>query len=353
MTVPVAALVSVLLLLANAGFVALEFALVGARSTRLEPLAQQGRRSAVLALGAMRKLNLQLAGAQLGITLASLSLGYVAEPLVVHAIEDLLGFTPLSEVVIGVVAFVVGLGLVVFAHMVVGEMVPKNLAITAPERTLMLLVRPNRWYLVVFGPVVWLLNSIANLGMRALRITPRNEMGSAPSADDLARMLAESHREGLIERDAQRMLTGVLDFGDSKVADVMVERDNIVSVTEATTVAEAEQLVATTGHSRLPVFDVSGSEPLGFVHAKDLLGLSANAGPLALPLRLVRRMPVVASDRSLEELLVGMQGTGVHVALVVDGTGAGGSVVGLVTLEDLLEELVGDITDETDPFHDR
>jgi CBS domain containing-hemolysin-like protein len=347
-----AAVLSVMLLMANAGFVAMEFALVGARSTRLEPLAAEGRRSAVLALAAMRKLNLQLAGAQLGITLASLSLGYVTEPLVVHGIEDLLGFTPLSEVVIGVVAFVVGLGLVVFAHMVVGEMVPKNLAITAPERTLMLLVRPNRWYLAVFGPVVWVLNSIANVGMRILRITPRNEMGSAPSADDLARMLLESHREGLIERDAQRLLTGVLDFGDTTVADVMVLRDGIVSVTEATTVAEAEQLVATTGHSRLPVFAASGSEPLGFVHAKDLLGLSANAGPMALPLRLVRRMPVVARDRSLEEVLVGMQGTGVHVALVVDGPDADGSVVGLVTLEDLLEELVGDITDETDPHHD-
>lgn len=347
-----AAVLSVVLLAANAGFVALEFALVGARSTRLEPLAAEGRRSAVLALGAMRKLNLQLAGAQLGITLASLSLGYVTEPLVVHGIEDLLGFTPLSEVVIGVVAFVVGLGLVVFAHMVVGEMVPKNLAITAPERTLMLLVRPNRWYLAVFGPVVWLLNSIANVGMRILRVTPRNEMDSAPSADDLTRMLAESHREGLIERDAQRMLTGVLDFGDRSVAEVMVSRDRIVSVTEATTVAEAEQLVATTGHSRLPVFDQSGSEPLGFVHAKDLLGLSANAGPMALPLRLVRRMPVVAQDHSLEEVLLGMQGIGVHVALVVGSSDDEGSVVGLVTLEDLLEELVGDITDETDRLNE-
>lgn len=349
----IAALVlSVVLLALNAAFVALEFALVGARRTRLEPLADQGRRSAVLALGAMRKLNVQLAGAQLGITLASLSLGYVTEPLVVHGIEDLLGFTPMSEVVIGVIAFVVGLGVVVFAHMVVGEMVPKNLAITAPERTLMLLVRPNRWYLVVFGPVVWLLNSIANLGMRALRITPRNEMELAPSANDLTRMLAESHREGLIEGDAQRLLTGVLDFGDRAVAEVMVQRDQIVSVTEATTVAEAERLVATTGHSRLPVFDHAGSEPLGFVHAKDLLGLSANAGPMALPLRLVRRMPVVAVDRSLEDALVGMQGAGIHVALVVDHTTVGGSVVGLVTLEDLLEELVGDITDESDPFLD-
>jgi len=345
-----AAVLSVVLLLLNGAFVALEFALVGARYSRLEPMAAQGRRSAVLAVAAMRRLNMQLAGAQLGITLASLSLGYVAEPLVVHALEDLLALGPIPPTLGRVVSLVLGLAFVVFIHMVVGEMVPKNLAITAPERTLLVLARPNLWYLRLLGPVVWLLNAVALAGVRLLRITPRDELESAPSADDLARMLAESHRLGLIEGDAHRLLTGVLDFGGRTAATVMVPRPSIQSVTTSTTLADAEALIASSGHSRLPVFDDSSGEPLGFVHAKDLFALSGSVGGLPIPMRLVRRMPLVPCDRPLEELLGVMRRTGVHVALVIDDAGA---VDGLVTLEDLLEELVGEIIDETDvdPAH--
>lgn len=362
-----AAVLSALLLALNGAFVALEFALVGARHSRLEPLAAQGRRSAVLAVGAMRRLNLQLAGSQLGITLASLSLGYVAEPLVVHAIEDLLAFGPVPPTVGRAVSLVLGMSLVIFVHMVVGDLAPKNIAITAPERTLLVLARPNQWYLRVFGPLVWLLNALALAGVRLLRVTPRDHVESTPTADDLTRMLAESHRLGLIEGEAQRLLTGVLDFGDRSAADVMVPAGRIVTITNGTTVAQAEHTIARTGHSRLPVSDATSGEPLGFVHAKDLLALSGSVGSLPVPLRLVRRMPLVGPQVALDELMGTMQRTGVHIALVVTDTSgpvasggadkpvgrqeagaASAEVVGLVTLEDLIEELVGDIVDETD-----
>jgi CBS domain containing-hemolysin-like protein len=341
----IAALVgSVLLLVANGAFVAYEFALVGSRQSLLEPMVGDGRRGAQLGLDAMRHLNLQLAGAQLGITLASLTLGYVAEPLVVGLVESGLGVVSVPEVVRHSIAFVLGLGVVVFLHMVVGEMVPKNLAITHPERTLLALVHPARLYLGVFRPLVAALTSVANALLRLLQITPRDQLAAVSSSEDLAQMLAESHRQGLIEGDAHRLLTGVLEFGRRTVGSVMVPRHQIVWVSARATAAEAEGLAARSGHSRLPVLDDDTGEPLGFVHGKDLLALSEAAGPRPLPLRLVRRMPVVPVDGPLEKLLADMRSSGVHVALVLDGTEA----VGLVTLEDLLEELVGEIVDETD-----
>lgn len=362
-----AAILSVLLLAVNGAFVALEFALVGARHSRLEPLAEKGRRSAVLAVGAMRRLNLQLAGSQLGITLASLSLGYVAEPLVVHAIEDLLAFGSVPPAVGRAVSLTLGMSLVIFVHMVVGDLAPKNIAISAPERTLLVLARPNQWYLRVFGPLVWLLNALALAGVRLLRVTPRDAVEATPTADDLTQMLAQSHRLGLIEGEAQRLLTGVLDFGDRAAIDVMVPAGRIVTITNRTTVAEAEATIARTGHSRLPLVDATSGEPLGFVHAKDLLALSESVGSLPVPLRLVRRMPLVGPGVALDGLMGTMQRTGVHIALVVGDDASVGQAVGhdvhtglstpgdgvdrllgLVTLEDLIEELVGDIVDETD-----
>jgi CBS domain containing-hemolysin-like protein len=342
----VAALV---LLVANAAFVAVEFALLGARRSRLEPLAEGGSRRAAVALASMDKLNTQLAGAQLGITLASLTLGYVAEPLVVHLFEDLFGVVGVPEVVSAVVAFVIGLGIVVFVHMVVGEMVPKNIAITHPDATLLALALPNRWYLIVATPLVWLLNTLANALVRLGGITPRQNLNEVPDAEDLVVMLAESQREGFIERGAHRLLTGVLEFRERTVASVMVPVEEVVSVTPSTRVADAERIVADCGHSRLPVLaDHDSGDPglLGFVHAKDLLGLSGAAGGRPLPMRLVRRMPVVSPDRALDELMRAMRHTGVHIAAVA---GTDGELIGLVTLEDLLEELVGEIEDETDP----
>ena len=334
----VAGVVSVVLLAANAAFVAIEFALVGARPSRLAGLAEGGSRTAGMALASLRRLDYQLAGSQLGITLASLSLGYVAEPLVVDSLEHLLGLAPVPEVVSAVVAFALGLGAVVFVHMVVGEMVPKNIAITAPERTLRTLTWPNRWYLVVAGPLVWFLNGIAALVVRLVGVVPRQTLGVDIGREGLVAMLEESRRHGAIERGAQRLLAGVLEFGGGTVAGVMVPWDQVSSVVTTTSVAEAEAVVAASGHSRLPVVESDGT-PVGFVHAKDLLALSSAAASLRLPLRLVRRVSVVPPDQPLEDLLFRMRSTGVHLALVAERE----RLVGLVTLEDLLGELLGDI----------
>lgn len=334
----VALLVSIGLLGANAAFVAVEFALVGARPSRLAGLADAGSRRAALALGSLRRLDYQLAGSQLGITLASLSLGYVAEPLVVQTLENVFSLAPLPEVVSVVVAFALGLGAVVFVHMVVGEMVPKNIAITAPERTLLALAWPNRWYLFVSGPLVWFLNAVAAAAVRLVGVVPRQSLAADIGREGLVAMLEESRRHGAIERGAQRLLAGVLEFGGGTVGSVMVPWADVSAVTTTMTVAEAEAVVAASGHSRLPVVGDDGT-PVGFVHAKDLLALSAAAADLRLPLRLVRRVSVVPPDQPLDDLLFRMRSTGVHLCLVSGPAGA----AGLVTLEDLLGALLGDI----------
>ncbi len=351
---------AVVLVAANAFFVATEFALVAARRTRIEPLAEEGSRAARVALAAMSRLDRQLAGAQLGITVASLLLGFVAEPAVADLLEHLLESTlaPPEAVVHGV-SLVVALALVVFVHMVMGEMVPKGLAISGPERTLLVLALPHQAYVTLVGPLLDLLTALANGVTRLLGVEPRTEVGVAHTPEEFAAMLARSHEEGLIEPFARDLLTGVLDFATRPVAQVMVERSAIVSLPTGATVHEAESLAAESGHSRLPLRGELGSEGpaqdlpgergegvlTGFVHAKDLLGLSATAGGRQVPARVVRPILRVAPDKALGDVLVAMRTAHVHLAVVVDGRG---QTLGLVTLEDLLEELVGDIRDETD-----
>ena len=334
----------VALLLVNGFFVALEFALVGSRRSRLEPLAAGGDRGARRGLDAIGELSVQLAGAQLGITVASLLLGLVGEPAMAHLLSLLVEHVPgVPDGVVHPVSFVVGLTLVVFAHMVLGEMVPKNLTLAHPERTLRQVTGPNRLYLAVARPVVGVLNAMANAGVRLLGVEPRDELASAHTAEELAVLVAASREEGAIEGFAGELLSGVLDFGGQQVSEVMVARERIRALPRTVTVAEAERTVLAEGHSRLPVLGTGGlDDVLGFLHAKDLLTLPEDARDRPVPARLIRRMLVVPRRRSLEDLLLAMRRSRVHFALVVEEDG---TTAGIVTLDDLLEELVGDIVD--------
>ena len=336
----------VLLLVANGFFVAVEFALIASRRTKLEAMAAQGSATARIAVGSMRHLNVQLAGAQLGITMASLALGYVAEPAVAGLLEDAIDrVVELPEGVLHTVGFVIALVIVSFLHMVLGEMVPKNIAIASPERTLLALALPNRAYVTLFGPVLRLLNGLSNIGVRLLGIEPRDELATAASADELAVMLGASRDEGLIEEVAHQLLTGALDLGDRAVRTVMVPRDQVVWLPRTATPAEAEALVVSSGHTRLVVVGEGLDDVLGFLHAKDLLLVPSAARARPLPLGRVRRMVLVPEATMLEDALLAMQQARVHLALV---TGADGGTMGIASLEDVIEALVGDIRDESD-----
>jgi CBS domain containing-hemolysin-like protein len=337
--------VTIALLLANAFFVAVEFALITSRRTKLQPLAAADRRAKV-ALRATGALSFELAGAQLGVTMTSLGLGFVAEPMVSGWIEG--GLRHVGGVPGGVVhtlGFVVALGLVSFFHMVVGEMVPKNIAIAAPERTLLWLALPDRMYVLVFGPIIRALNALANLGTRAFGVQPRDDLETVHTASEIALLLHASHDEGLLEDVEHELLAGALGFGEQPITQVMVPWHEVTTVGRDTTLAELEQVFVERGHSRVPVVAPNGRHVLGFLHAKDLLSMGPEARSRAVPLGRLRRMLIIQPDRTLADTLVTMQRAQLHMALVVHG----GAPLGLATLEDVLEQLVGEIRDESDP----
>jgi CBS domain containing-hemolysin-like protein len=339
-------LVSVVLLLANGFFVAAEFALVAARRTKVEEAAENGGAGAAAALKSMRELSFMLAGVQLGITMASLGLGYVAEPAVAAAIEGALhDVVNLPATLLHSISFVVALTIVVFFHMVVGEMAPKNIAISEPERAAVWLGIPIRIYANVFRPFIALLNAIANAGVRALGVNPRDEIGTLHTAGEIEHMVSESAREGLVDPFEERLLRGVIALGERDAASAMAPRTELIAVPVSASPADIERISLETGRSRIPVYREDLDHIVGFVHVKDLFRIPASERESPFPAHFVRPMLIVPESLKLRPLLAEMRRERRHVALVIDEHGG---TAGIVTLEDLVEELVGEIRDEHD-----
>ena len=336
--------ITVLLLLANGFFVGAEFALVAARRSRIEALAEEGSTRAKMALRSVRELSFMLAGAQLGITMTSLGLGAVAEPAVAKVLEGPL-HSVVPETAIHTVALVIALTIVVFFHMVIGEMAPKNIAIAEPEKTALWVALPFRAYATLFRPFIAFLNWLANKGVRVLGVEPADELHAAHSAAEIGMIVHESADSGMLGRFEHRLLTGAVEFGQRDAASVMVPRTEMVAVPHDASVAEIEQIVLKSGLSRLPVFGANMDEILGFFHSKDLLKIEVDERDKPLPRRLVRHMLAVPESLTLHRLLYEMRRQTQHFALVLDEHGG---TAGIVTLEDVLEELVGDIRDEYD-----
>ena len=337
---------AVLLLMANAFFVAVEFALLASRATRLEPMVDGDDKRAAVALEAVRDLQPQLAGAQLGITMASLGLGFVAEPAVADVLESAIDLVvDVPSGVLHTISFVVALSIVVVLHMVVGEMVPKNIAIAAPERSARLLAPIHRAYVSVLRPVVWALNAMSNGIVRLIGFEPVDELNTALTVNQFHILLHDAVEEGKLEGVEHDLLAGALDFRARTAGSIMVPVSSMVSVPRSTSVADIEQLVADSGHSRIPLTAVGPDDVIGFVHSKDLLQFGRKERDDPFPLEMVRRMLIVEPDQSVRELMRSMRRLRQHMALVQL---PGGDLLGMVTLEDVLEALVGDITDETD-----
>lgn len=331
------------LILANGFFVAVEFALLASLRSRIEE--SPGRLRRELALRAMGRLGTVLAGTQLGVTLASLALGSVAEPAADRFLESLLHRVGLPESVSDPLALVVALLIVVFFHLVIGEMVPKSLALTQPERTLLALSVPATAFVWVFRPVIWVLNRLAFLGSRLFGVEPADELRSTANAAELGLMIEESRDEGLIGADDHELLTAALGFLDRASDDVMVRREDIVAIDRTATVADAERRMYSSGHSRLLLIGDDLDDVVGFVHAKDLLEVPAGERDRPVPLDIVRMTLTVQPDRGLGDVLLAMRRARRHVAVVTD---ARRRTLGMVTMEDVLETIVGDIADESD-----
>ncbi len=336
-----AVLLAVVLLALNAFFVGAEFALISARRSQIEPRAQAGSRLAKTTLRAMENVSLMMAGAQLGITICSLGLGAVGEPAVAHLIRPGLDALDVPGELVHPIAFVIALAIVVFLHVVLGEMVPKNIALAGPDRSALVLGPPLLMIVTVLRPLIVVLNAIANGVLRLLRVEPKGEVSSSYTRAEVAALVEESHGEGLLESDEYDRLAGALGFTEKSVAAVLMTPDSLTTVGRGASVAEVEAVCAATGFSRFPVASSDG-DLVGYLHIKDVLETDPDRRTRPVADKWIRPFAPVVADAPLHEALEILQRRGAHMARVVD---AAGTTLGLATLEDVIEELVGEIRD--------
>jgi CBS domain containing-hemolysin-like protein len=333
--------VTILLLLANAFFVGAEFAAMAARRSQLEPLAEQGSRRAQICIDAMERMGVLLACAQLGITVCSVLLGAISEAALHHALEPVMERIGVPEAFTDGVSLALALLVVVYLHVVIGEMIPKNIAIAGPERSAMALVPVLLYVTKVLGPVIWLMDRASKVIVRLMGVEPKDEVTSAFTAEEVHHIVTESRREGLIEAEQHGLVGAALEFSDKDAIDVAVPIDSLVTLPVTTTPDDVERLVAKKGFSRYPMVDASGALS-GYLHLKDVLYADEVERHLPVPVKRVRKLATVRPADEVEEVLATMQLTGAHLARVVDDEGRD---LGVVFLEDVLEELVGEVTD--------
>lgn len=334
-------LVTVVLLAANAFFVGAEFAAMSARRSQLEPLAEAGSKGARVAMDALQRTGILLATCQLGITVCSVLLGAVSEAALHHALVPVAEGLGLSTVVADVVALLLALAVVVFLHVVYGEMIPKNISIAKPERAAIVLVPPLVWVSKVVAPLIHGMDRLSKAVVRLLGVEPKDELASAFTAEEVAHILDESREEGLVGAHDYERLGAALEFSDKNASDVGVPIEQLVTVTAEATPEDIERLVARHGFSRYPVLDRAG-EVGGYLHLKDVLYADDEERTEPVPTKRVRRMATVRRGDEVESVLQTMQDSGSHLARVVADDGV---VVGVVFLEDVIEELVGEVSD--------
>jgi len=323
----------------NALFVGAEFALISARRTQLEPRVKAGSAAARMALRAIESLTLVIAAAQLGITICSLGLGAVGEPAIAHLLEPVFKGLNVPDGLVHPISFVIAMTIVVFLHVVLGEMVPKNLALVGPERAALLLGPFMLAVVAILRPFVVLLNGAADLVIKILRVEPKSEVASTYSHDEVAGLVEESRREGLLDDHEYGLVSGALVFYKGTIDRVLLPRDGLVTISPSATPVEVEQACAVTGFSRFPVADPAGNIT-GYLHIKDVLETDEASRHEAIADKWVRPLATVVTGSGLHEALRTMQSRGSHMARVADESGR---VLGVIMLEDVLEELVGEI----------
>jgi CBS domain containing-hemolysin-like protein len=336
-----ALVVALLLLLGNAFFVGAEFALVSARRTQIEPQAEAGSRMAKTTLKAMENISLVIGVNQLGITVCSLVLGAVGEPAVAHLIEPVLHAAHVPESFLHPIAFTVGMSIVVYLHVVMGEMIPKNLALAGPDRAALILGPPIWAIVTVLRPVIIVINAVASAVLHLFGVKLMDEVSSTYTREEVAALVEESRGEGLIEGDEYDRLAGALGFTEKSVDSVLMSPDTLTTVRRGSSPADVEALCAATGFSRFPVEGNDG-DLLGYLHIKDVLEPDESRRELPIDDKWIRPFAPVTSGALLHECLQTLQRRGAHMARVVD---AEGRTLGLATLEDVIEELVGEIRD--------
>ena len=333
----------VVLLVGNAFFVASEFAMMSTRRAQIEPLADEGSKRAKVVLYALEHVSLMLATCQLGITICSLLILNVSEPALHHLLGAPLEHLGLPHATVDVIAFGITLVVVTYLHVIFGEMVPKNAAVTLAARGIALWIVPTLVRVShVFAPLVALLNGMSNVLLRWMRVEIKDEVASTFTLGELQSIVAQSTAEGTVDDDAG-VIGGALEFSGKHVSEIMVGRDNAHTLPFGCTPAEVERAVARTGYSRFPVHDESGIY-MGYLHLKDALDVAPDRADQAFPWYKLRSLTVLTPTTEIDEALAIMQQNRSHLAQVVDSSGA---LLGVVFMEDVIEELVGEIRDTT------
>ncbi|MGH8871155.1 MAG: hemolysin family protein [Acidimicrobiia bacterium] len=336
----------VLLILLTGFFVAAEFAIVAVDRSQVERRAQEGDRAARRILASLRNLSFELSGAQLGITVTSLIVGAIAEPTVARLIQPLVSAIPfVSETSSPAIALAIGLVLATAASMVFGELVPKNLAIARPYRSAVWFAIPLQVVNRLLRRLILFLNDSANWTVRRLGIEPREDLAGVRSMEELELMIRSSGEEGRLDDDELELLTRAITFTEKVAADAMVPRVSVVGLSRHDSIAELRRASVSTGHSRFPVFDEDLDDIIGVVHVKDSFTVAESRIPVTPVGEIAQPALQVPESSTLEYLLTQLQTAGRGMAVVVDEYGG---TAGIVTIEDLLEEIFGEIEDEYD-----
>lgn len=332
----------VVLLITNAFFVGSEFAVISARRAQIEPKADAGNAAAKITLRGMERVSLMLATAQLGITVSSLLILLIAEPSIHHLLEVPLHAVGLSDDATSVISFTITLLLVTYLHVVLGEMLPKNIAIALPDKTALVLTPILFVVGTIVSPIVRSLNAVSNMILRLFGFTPRDEADNAYTLDEVEGIVTESAKHGTLEDDSGTILKA-FEFTEKKVLDVAVATEQLVSLSVDSTALDLQQAVAEHGFSRYPVVNTSG-DIVGYWHIKDGLAQDENELAAKLPTKRLRAMISIPETTELEDALAQMRKSGAHIARSFSSDG---KIVGCLFLEDIIEELVGEIEDAT------
>ncbi|WP_411968715.1 hemolysin family protein [Haloferax sp. YSSS75] len=341
-------LLAFFLVIMNGVFVAAEFAFVKVRPTQVNALVEQGKPGAPLVQGIIQNLDDYLAVSQLGITLSSLGLGWIGEPAVAALIEPVLGQL-LPEGLVHLVAFVLGFGFITFLHVVFGELAPKTFAIQEAPRIAFLVAPLMKFFYYVFVPGIIVFNGTANYFTRLAGVSPASESEETHTEGEIRMILTRSEETGHIDLDEVEMIESVFELGDTVAREIMIPRPDVETVTASMPLSELRSVVANGTYTRYLVLDKEGNQPLGFVHAKDILRASeteTEQDSTVTARELARAVLTVPETRRIDAILADFQTRGKgQMAVVVDEWGV---FEGIVTIEDILEEIVGDIQDEFD-----
>ena len=340
-------LLALALIAANGFFVGAEFAVLASRRSRLEPLLRSSRRART-ALRAIEQLPLMISACQFGITLASLGLGALAEPVIATLLTGPLAALHVPHELVHPLALAIALTLVSCLHMLLGEMVPKNLALTGPERAAMLLAPPLLVFVRIFRPIIISLTAVATAVLKLLRIKPVSEIGDVIDRDSVAALIGESSEEGLLQANQHELLSGALAFEETKAEAAAMPLEALVTVAPDVTPADIEQLVTETGYSRFPIraadHSSTGADFIGYIHLADVLETDPASRNQPVDRRRIRPLADIPTTATLQTALATLRRDGSHLARLIDETG---QTRGLIALEDILEQLVGEVMDAT------